>query len=767
MDKTPHEPLKDACRLCDTTFNDIKERHQLLFGALEVKPAYTVALEEITGPLQTSDEFISVCGSCRTLLDRYHSSCCEVERIGSLVKKLTHNNTSDRVKGGLNEVKSTQTEDSSSCDTRKRIKLEPESPERLCCSEAAVSQTAGHSAVETSSSRPQPQSQLLLQFQHAPQLPVQASTEGAVRRKPVTVAPVVWSAHSVQSAVCNLKPRPQPQSQLQSRHLSQPTALSSDDGAVRKKLVTITPALHSQPVQAAVSQTAGHSAVEMSSSRPQPQSQLLLQSQHAPQLPVQASTEGAVRRKPVTVAPVVWSAHSVQSAVCSLKPRPQPQSQLQSRHLPQLTALSSDDGAVRKKLVTIAPALHSQPVQAAVETSSNRPQLLLQSQHAPQPPVQASTEGAVRRKPVTVAPVIWSAHSVQSAVCSLKPRPQPQSQLQSRHLPQLTHLSSDDGAVRQKLVTIAPALHSQPVQNQLDGRHTVTGCGQSTPSLYPALTAAESMGHGASTLSASTRVPMSKQSKIIIRTPFSVRSRIVRGPLERVLENIVKGRLNRIPHAIMSVPGLFDAVVKEVLDVIKKECKKLTSLKFTSILRQTSMKDLNNFKWMDVVAEWRMNAPTYLKFLESASSVSMEATTSRIRPVSHSKTNKYKLPMAGAILLNARCSSMSAHMYRNAMFICRGGAKRRFQRLNQLGVCISDGRALAKLKEMGQTWDSNFLQWKESVCQEDTASNPASGGADSSEFTASDECQASQQNKSYVDTPHKSIISQVLCNNLY
>ncbi|XP_037627171.1 uncharacterized protein LOC119489071 isoform X5 [Sebastes umbrosus] len=633
MDKSPHKPLKDACRLCDTTFNDIKERHQLLFGALEVKPAYTVALEEITGPLQTSDEFISVCGSCRTLLDRYHTSCCEVERIGSLVKKLTHNNPSDRVKGGLNEVKSTQTEDSSSCDTRKQIKVEPESPERLCCSEAAVSQTAGHSAVETSSSRPQPQSQFLLQSQHAPQLPVQASTEGAVRRKPVTVAPVVWSAHSVQSAVCSLKPRPQPQSQLQSRHLSQPTALSSDDGSVRKKLVTIT------------------------------------------------------------------------------------------------------------------PALHSQPVQAAVEMSSNRPQLLLQSQHAPQPPVQASTEGAVRRKPVTVAPVVWSAHSVQSAVCSLKPRPQPQSQLQSRHLPQLTALSSDDGAVRKKLVTIATALHSQPVQNQLDGRHTVTGFGQSTPSLYPALTAAESMGHGASTLSASTRVPMSKQSKIIIRTPFSVRSRIVRGPLERVLENIVKGRLNRIPHAIMSVPGLFDAVVKEVLDVIKKECKKLTSLKFTSILRQTSMKDLNNFKWMDVVAEWRMNAPTYLKFLESASSVSMEAATSRIRPVSHSKTNKYKLPMAGAILLNARCSSMSAHMYRNAMFICRGGAKRRFQRLNQLGVCISDGRALAKLKEMGQTWDSNFLQWKESVCQEDTASNPASEGADSSEFTASDECQDNAENR--------------------
>lgn len=233
-------------------------------------------------------------------------------------------------------------------------------------------------------------------------------------------------------------------------------------------------------------------------------------------------------------------------------------------------------------------------------------------------------------------------------------------------------------------------------------------------------------------------------SKIIIRTANSLRSRIVSGPLEGVLEKIVQGRVNRIPHAIMSIPGLFDVVVQEVINVVKKECKKLTSQKFPSVLRQTSFKDLKDFKWLDVVAEWRMNAPTYLKFLESASSVSMEATTSRTRPFSHSKTNKYKLSMAGAILLNARCQSMSAHMYRNAMIMRRGGAKRHcFQRLNRLGVCISDGRALAKLKEIEETWDSEVLQWKENVCQEYTTSNPASGGTDG-EFTETDNRMSSE-----------------------
>ena len=59
-----------------------------------------------------------------------------------------------------------------------------------------------------------------------------------------------------------------------------------------------------------------------------------------------------------------------------------------------------------------------------------------------------------------------------------------------------------------------------------------------------------------------------------------------KGSLELVLEHIVQGRLNRLPHAFMSVPGMSDAVVREVLNVVKKECKKLTSLKFKSVLRK-------------------------------------------------------------------------------------------------------------------------------------------------------------------------------------
>ncbi|CAL8352920.1 unnamed protein product [Merluccius merluccius] len=81
---TPHKTAKDVCRVCDTTFTNKKNKHHLIIG--EVKPAYTVALEELTGRVETSDVLRAVCSSCRTLLRRYHRSACEAEWIATLVR---------------------------------------------------------------------------------------------------------------------------------------------------------------------------------------------------------------------------------------------------------------------------------------------------------------------------------------------------------------------------------------------------------------------------------------------------------------------------------------------------------------------------------------------------------------------------------------------------------------------------------------------------------------------------------------------------------
>ncbi|XP_032392778.1 proteoglycan 4, partial [Etheostoma spectabile] len=584
---TTHKKLKEVCRVCEKPFTVKKDKHHLIIGAQEVKPPYTLALEELTGlVVETTDDLIAVCGACRNLLNRYHRSSCEAERIGTLVKSMSVAHTKTTPTGArARKRKSTPTDGR----VGKRIRIE-----RLV-------RRLGFPKSSGCSPKPEPQSQPL------PQPTALSSDEGAVRKTLVTMAPAVLHSQPVLFAVCNLKPgpqlqsqqqlqsqlqpqqqlplqpqlqrRPQPQlqrrpqlqsqpqpqlqsrplPQLQSRPLPKPNSLSSDDSAARKTLVITPPALHSQLALAAVSQTAKNPAVEISYSWPQPQSQLHPESQHAPQPTVEASNDDAVKKKPATTVPVVWSADSVKAAVsqtarnpaietsCS-KPQPQFQhaSSIESQHATQPTVQASSNEAIKKKPATTVPvvwsadsvkaAVSQTAINPAVDTSCRRPhpqsQLHLESQHAPQPTVQTSNNEAVKKKPATTVPVVWSADSVKAAVsqtarnpavdtsCS---RPQPQSQLnsesqhapqptvqtsddeavgkkpattvpvvwsadsvksaicslkpgsQSQPLPQPTALSSDEGAVRKTLVTMAPAvLHSQPVLSALTIQECVT-----------------------------------------------------------------------------------------------------------------------------------------------------------------------------------------------------------------------------------------------------------------------------------------------------
>ena len=93
----------------------------------------------------------------------------------------------------------------------------------------------------------------------------------------------------------------------------------------------------------------------------------------------------------------------------------------------------------------------------------------------------------------------------------------------------------------------------------------------------------------------------------------------------------------------------------------------LTSVKFKSKLRQTTLKALKDFKWVDVIAEWGKDAPIFKRFLESASSVPKDLhppkKTLKPRAVLYAHRKKCTMAMAGATLIRARCPSMTAHMY--------------------------------------------------------------------------------------------------------
>ena len=87
--QTPQKTIKDVCRLCEDPFIAKKNKHRLFLSHNDVKTPYTLALEELTGPIKTTDVLTFICGSCRTLLNKYRRCYCEVERIGSLVKSMS------------------------------------------------------------------------------------------------------------------------------------------------------------------------------------------------------------------------------------------------------------------------------------------------------------------------------------------------------------------------------------------------------------------------------------------------------------------------------------------------------------------------------------------------------------------------------------------------------------------------------------------------------------------------------------------------------
>ena len=202
-----------------------------------------------------------------------------------------------------------------------------------------------------------------------------------------------------------------------------------------------------------------------------------------------------------------------------------------------------------------------------------------------------------------------------------------------------------------------------------------------------------------------------------------------------------------------------DKMVAEVLRKMQKECKNLTSLRFNSKLRQTTVRALKEFKWEDVLEEWRETAPTFNRFLESASNPPKEGKKPlKPRALAHRHSKKCTMAMAGATLLRARCHTMTAPLYLNALVMRHGGAKKRcFERLVKVGVCVSSDSALQKVKDIAKTWDSKVLKWKEDVCKSKAPAQPLPGPADDMDTIAPEESLPMQITIDNLDrsvTPH-------------
>ncbi|KAG7262089.1 hypothetical protein CRUP_015674 [Coryphaenoides rupestris] len=183
-------------------------------------------------------------------------------------------------------------------------------------------------------------------------------------------------------------------------------------------------------------------------------------------------------------------------------------------------------------------------------------------------------------------------------------------------------------------------------------------------------------------------------ARIIVTTRKWRHSRIITGPLERVADALVRAEHYRLPRCLMKIPGMDHIMIDEVLKRVREEAIKLTSVRFGSVLRQTTQEALDKFDWADVVSEWREHAPTFLRFLECASSASFDAPPAP--DSSYTKTKKGATVMAGATLLRARVHQMNAMQHHNSLLLRQGGANKRcLARLSRLGCCVYSKRQMA------------------------------------------------------------------------
>ncbi|XP_064823037.1 uncharacterized protein LOC135540360 isoform X4 [Oncorhynchus masou masou] len=183
----------------------------------------------------------------------------------------------------------------------------------------------------------------------------------------------------------------------------------------------------------------------------------------------------------------------------------------------------------------------------------------------------------------------------------------------------------------------------------------------------------------------------SKLSQVSVPTKY-----ILTGPMEKLVDNMLNGQFFSAAKAIMEIPDLAPLVTKEVLNQVVKECKELTSVPFNSILRQTSPSSLEAFRWDTVFTEWKTTAPTFLRFLESASTSTWVSALTKER----TQRKNFAIGMAGATLLKVRCGRMSAPMYRNSLIMHQAQKKKCFNRFARLGVCVTKQSMLHLLRRV-------------------------------------------------------------------
>ena len=137
--------------------------------------------------------------------------------------------------------------------------------------------------------------------------------------------------------------------------------------------------------------------------------------------------------------------------------------------------------------------------------------------------------------------------------------------------------------------------------------------------------------------------------------------------LPRSLHEVGKALLNHkdVVSAVLNSKDLYTDTVNRIMADMINECVHLCEKKrFSSILRQTSPTNLQDFQWSNVLDEWKKEAPLLHRFLTAVATPSSCASL----PIHHVPA----VCVSGAILLRSRNIHMSAVHYLIGLILFHG-----------------------------------------------------------------------------------------------
>ena len=94
----PKKLMRGVCRLCGDDFSSLKDRCDLVPST--GKPLFTLALEDITGPVSSEDDLTAVCVRCKQHLTRYYKHKTDVERRGTAIRDMAAKSVFTKKKRG-------------------------------------------------------------------------------------------------------------------------------------------------------------------------------------------------------------------------------------------------------------------------------------------------------------------------------------------------------------------------------------------------------------------------------------------------------------------------------------------------------------------------------------------------------------------------------------------------------------------------------------------------------------------------------------------